>query len=258
MKYPKMTEAEVSRFVTEVLIRDDLSTAVVDNFFEDLGIGGGDLDLSAVERAANDLHQKCLDIGTFGKSLDQIEISNTVAVFDAFDELPLPALGDIEFWSYCSARYFWGFISLRQRSSVIKARSNLVRKLLEESDDSSGDGEEKPEALRRYVLGRDHYQIPLRLFLRGQAVNGDAAYITANPVENATDFWRSHILGVRTAAYPSWARPLLAAQSKAKYKIEDQRPAARKINRIRANVSPVLHTEAEAKAIVQPIWLYEK
>jgi hypothetical protein len=256
MSYPKMTEAEVSRFVTEVLIRDDISEEVVEEFFTELKItDAGVLDLSKVEHAATDLFEKCRKTKKFGANLDQLEIDATAGVFSAFDGLPLPALGDVEFWSYCSARYFWGFISLRQRSSILKARGQRVKQML--SEDALA-AEEESVPLRRYVLGKDHYQIPLRLFLRGQAVNGDGAFIEDNPVEKATDFWRSHILAVRTAAYPSWARPLLGAQSKAKYKIDDQRPAARKINRIRANVSPVLHSEAEAKAIVEPIWLDKK
>jgi hypothetical protein len=255
MSYPKMTEAEVSRFVTEVLIRDDISEEVVEEFFTELKITSGTLDLSDVERVATELYEKCRKTKKFGANLDQLEIDATAGVYSAFDGLPLPALGDVEFWSYCSARYFWGFISLRQRSSILKARGQRVKQMLNEDALAA---EEESVPLRRYVLGKDHYQIPLRLFLRGQAVNGDGAFIEDNPVEKATDFWRSHILAVRTAAYPSWARPLLAAQSKAKYKINDQRPAARKINRIRANVSPVLHTEAEAKAIVEPIWLDKK
>ncbi len=162
----------------------------------------------------------------------------------------MEALGDVDFWTYCAAKYFWRFIVTRQLSSVLKARNQGTQPL----DDEEGQSESNIP-LERYLVGRDHYQIPLRLFLRAQAVNIDDDFLSDHQITKGTDFWRSQILGVRTSAFPNWSRPIVAAQSKKKFDIETVRPLGRRVNRLRANVSPVLHDEAEATAIVTPIWI---
>jgi hypothetical protein len=109
-----------------------------------------------------------------------------------------------------------------------------------------------------YVVGNNHYQIPLRLFLRGQAVSGDSEFLEKYRTDSAVDFWRSQILGVRTSAYPNWTRPIVQAQSAHNLPVTGTlRTAGRTVNRLRANVSPILHQESEAKAIVDPIWTLE-
>jgi len=263
VKYPKLKKQDAMVFVTEWLVRDDISDQLVDGFLSSLEIEVGDLDLEHLASVGRGLHAAALEIGSTGPSLDQLEIDWSVRVFDAFERLPLEALGDKEFWSYCSVRYFWGFVSKRQWATVLKGRRALLDSLISgpTASDADGDGvsdDEKPIGLLRYVVGNDHYQIPLRLFLRGQAVRGDDAFLKDHPTDRPVDFWRSQILGVRTGAYPNWSRPMVAAQSDHGLPVTGTlRSAGRTVNRLRANVSPILHSEEEAQAIIQPIWARE-
>ena len=265
MIYPKLKKQDVSVFTTEWMVRADLSDELVTEFFSAFKIEPGDLDLQPISNVAQGLYQGALELGETGSKLDQLEIDWSVRVFEAFQSIPLPALGDREFWSYCSARYFWGFISRRQHKTVLKGREARLDSLLEEVNSVSDDGQteaseevETPAGLMPYVMGNNHYQIPLRLYLRGQAVGGDSEFLKENPTDSPVDFWRSQILGVRTSAYPNWTRPIVQAQSAHNLPVMGTlRSAGRTVNRLRANVSPILHEEGEAKAIVDPIWTRE-
>lgn len=265
MKYPKLKKHDVSIFITEWMIRADLSDKLVTEFFSVLDFEPGDLDLKPISEVAQGLYLASLELGMTGSGLDQLEINWSVRVFDAFQSLPLPALGDREFWSYCSARFFWGFISLRQHATVIKGRQARLVSLLDDKIQTASDrqrdevGEIRtPAGLMPYVVGNDHYQIPLRLFLRGQSVRGDSEFLSNHPTDSAVDFWRSQILGVRTGAYPNWTRPVVRAQSECELPVTGAlRIAGRTVNRLRANVSPILHEEGEAQEIIDPIWKRE-
>jgi len=265
MIYPRLKKQDVSVFITEWMVRADLSDELVTEFFSAFKIEPGDLDLQPISKVAQDLYQASLKLGTTGSGLDQLEINWSVRVFEAFQSLPLPALGDREFWSYCSARYFWGFISLRQHTTVMKGREARLDSLIDAENPISDDGQIDPSeeagtpaGLMPYVVGNNHYQIPLRLYLRGQAVGGDSEFLEKNQTDSPVDFWRSQLLGVRTSAYPNWTRPIVEAQSAHNLPVTGTlRSAGRTVNRLRANVSPILHEEAEAKAIVDPIWTNE-
>lgn len=250
MRYPTLSHDWVSSFVTEVLIRVGIEQEVVDAFLEEHADNDSELDLTEVARVGAELSAAASETGVTDDRLEPLENRFAGFVYRAFSDLPLEALGDVRFWSYCSARFFWRFVVLRQQESVLRARRSLSRGLLEPGSDDH----EPVLPLNRYVLGKDHYQIPLRLFLRAQAVRGDQDFLDRNALEEGTDFWRSHILAVRTGSYPNWTRSLVAAQAKERLKIEEQRPPARAINRLRWNISPVLHDEEEAAAIINPLW----
>jgi hypothetical protein len=185
------------------------------------------------------------------KALEPVEAKHCRAVFQAIeDHYPDEALGDVGFWSYLAVRYFWEFISLRQAKAWAK-----VQGVAAEKDPESSESDEDRVTLDRYFLGKDHYHLPLRMYLRAQAVrDGDSFDLTV--VKSGTvDFWRSHILGVRTAMYPPLARSVAALQDARQLDTPDQRAAARTVNRLRANIDFVQHSEGEARELVDPIWV---
>jgi len=262
MTYPILSRDHVRAFVTEVLIREDLCQELVDEFLDQHALRISTLSTSTAATVGKELHDAAIESGHTDKALEPIESQFSGPVFDAMTSFPLEALGSIDFWTYVSAKHFWGFVVLRQRDALIKVRRAILGHLLATPDPESEEHAEDPEGaenesrfpLERYVIGRDHYQIPLRLFLRAQAVGGEQTFLDDHFVAKGTDFWRSHVLGVRTGAYPNWSRPLVEAQAKQGFTIKAQREPAKAINRIRANVSPILHTEEEAAAIVTPLW----
>lgn len=246
--HPTLTTEQAKDFARTMMVRADLTQEDVDEFLRGRHVEPGEIDLNGVQAVADLLDQRLEREAGHDRSLEDLEAEFATPVFDAIRVLPLEALGDVGFWSYLSVRFFWNFIQRRQRSSLPFGKSEKAR-----AAESADEGPEKlPVA--RYLIGKDHYQIPLRLFLRAQAVDRGDDFIAKHPVGKGTDFWRSHVLGVRTSAYPAWARAVVAAQSKAGLSSEDARESAKRINRIRANVSMPLHEDAEATAIVDPLW----
>jgi len=248
-RYPKIAVEDAKEFARREMTYEDLTQEHVDEFLVSKGIESGEIDFTAVETVVDELNERLARTEDSDQRLEALEAEFSTRVHVAIGTLPMDALGDVEFWTYLAVRFFWRFIQRRQRSSLPFAMSGKTKS----SATDDGDGREKlPVA--RYLIGKDHYQIPLRMFLRAQAVDGSDGFISRNPIPDGTDFWRSHVLGVRTSAYPAWARAVVAAQSREGLDIRGQRASAKRVNRIRANVSMALHSDAEAVAIVDSLW----
>ncbi|MFZ4720844.1 MAG: hypothetical protein ACOYMR_15570, partial [Ilumatobacteraceae bacterium] len=151
-----------------------------------------------------------------------------------------------EFWSFLAVRYFWEFISLRQNAAWKKTQGEAV-------DADIGDSDK--EKLERYIRGKDHYQLPLRMYLRAQAVDDEGDHSLTEINGGGTDFWRSQVLGVRTASYPALARSVARAQDAAGLNVDEQRRPGRRVNRLRVNIEFFMHTDDEAEAIITPLWV---
>jgi hypothetical protein len=187
-----------------------------------------------------------LDCGPLRNSeLEPIEAKHSGAVYEAVSQFDDEALGDEDFWSYLAVRYFWHFISYRQEAAWRSAQG-------EAADPDAPDSEKAK--LERYIIGKDHYQLPLRMYLRAQAVGDGDDFSLTGIEEGGTDFWRSQILGVRTSWYPSLARSVVRAQRESKLNVDEQRPSGRRINRQRANFDFILHTDDEAAAAIAGLW----
>jgi hypothetical protein len=187
-----------------------------------------------------------LDCGVLrNKDLEPIEAKHCGAVYEAISRFDDEALGDENFWSYLAVRYFWEFISYRQEAAWRSAQG-------EAADPNQPDSEKAK--LERYIIGKDHYQLPLRMYLRAQAVGDGDDFSLTGIEEGGTDFWRSQILGVRTSWYPSLARSVVRAQRESKLNVDEQRPSGRRINRQRANFDFILHTDDEAAVAIAGLW----
>jgi len=249
MTYPKLETPHVREFARTLIKNPDLDQESVDEFLSNRALDEPSLDLRNLESVASSLNLRVEADGRVDRALEDIEAEFSTGVFDAMETIPLEALGDVEFWSYISVKYFWQFVAKRQRGSVIPK----PKEPMGSDDEEQQEGEEKLP-IARYLIGKDHYQIPLRMFLRAQSVGG-ASFITDHPIKKGTDFWRSQILGVRTSAFPSWTRAVVAAQSVTQLNVTpEQRDSGKRINRLRANISMALHNDDEAAEIVNPLW----
>ena len=243
--YPRLSASDVRQFVVTVVktgISDErvLAFLLQRNMTE---ICEGELELSDL---VHEMVGACKDDTDNGA--DPIEGLFAGRLYFILESLPTEALGDPEYWSYLAVRYFWPFIQIRQRRSWKAAQGSGSEK--NERDNSGEAVEHYP--LERYFVGKDHYQLPLRMYLRAQAIRDGEDFSLAEVP--GTDFWRSQILGVRTSAYPNLAKAVVSCQKQEELSISDQRPVGRDVNRIRVNIDFFYHTPAEAMAIIQPMW----
>lgn len=240
--HPTLTPAEVRDFIDKVVRHGDVTNEAVRGFLIRLEIQ----ETKTAKRIDAVVDGIMSDVGAdLGKALEPVEARHCGAVFEVLDELPDRALGDPQFWSFLAIRHFWRFVAVRQYSAWLAVQG-------EPRDPDEPESER--QKLERYLIGKDHYQIPLRMYLRAQAVGiGDDFGLTEIP-GGGTDFWRSQILGVRTSQYPAVARTVVRAQSEMNLDIEQQRPPGRRVNRLRANIEFFHYDDQEAKPIIDDLW----
>jgi hypothetical protein len=243
VRVPRLSNADVRLFIEHV-VRESPDEHAVLRFLAGKGLSDP-LPLPK-ELVAAVTHLTTACGAARNSDLEPIEATHSGPVFRAIENsFSDEAIGEVEFWNYLAVRYFWKFISYRQENAWKSAQGVSV--------DPSADADDRAK-LERYFLGKDHYQIPLRMYLRAQAVrDGDGFELTDIP-GGSTDFWRSQILGVKTAAYPPVARTVARRQAAEQLNIEQQRPAGRRVNRLRANIDFVLHTDSDAASVIDELW----
>jgi hypothetical protein len=254
MTYPTLPPDAVIRFIQIVAESDDLlSHEQVMEFVDEFKVNAEpyECDLGALELCANDLNADLLSRqSASAPELEVLEGKICGAVHAAIDQLPIEILDDPEFWSYLSIRYFWRFVLMREHKSMTKLRGIAARPAADRTEDE----ESADTPLRRYFDGNDPYQIPLRLYVRAQAIRNGDDYSLGSAVKSGTDFWRSHVVRVSTSYYPPLSRALAQAQAERPLSTTSLRATARRINRYRANMHPVIMGDSDQAAVVDQFW----
>lgn len=147
----------------------------------------------------------------------------------ALRDLPLEALDDPGFWRYLSLVEFWWFVAIREAPAI--ARGNVMT----------------------HVNGGSEC-VPFRMFLRGQAIRRDDDYALAGELFRSSDFWRSHILRVKTGTVPPLSRAFARLQVEKRMVSDDVRPFARRLNRLWANIVFYNWTEDECVELVYGLY----
>lgn len=240
--YPRLSPADVREFVL-TLSQDEIDETLVKTFLESKGIDVRDNHDAALDRLVVELVVACGDLND--KKLEAVEAQYAGPVHVILDAYPDEQLGDSQFWSFLAVCYFWPFIKRRQSAAWLKVTGLAVDEETPESEN---------QKLERYIVGKDHYQIPLRMYLRAQSVRFGNDYSLAHAEGAGTDFWRSQILGVRTAAYPPLARAVATVQTELQLGVEEHRPSGRRLNRLRANVEFYSYSSSEAEPVVRGLW----
>ena len=151
-----------------------------------------------------------------------------VAIYPFLDALPIEVLDDPGFWRYLSVSRFWGFVQWREAAAI--SRGNVG---------TYTDGRRNTE------------QIPLRLYLRTKAVAATGELALAMDLQKCTDFWRSHVIRVRTASAPALAAAFAEMQNgEDRLPTAKLRPYARRLNRTWTNVQLGLYDPDRAKAMI--------
>jgi len=133
----------------------------------------------------------------------------------ALRDLPIEALDDPGFWRYLSLVDFWWFVAVREAPAI--GRGNVMT----------------------YVDGGKEC-VPFRMYLRAQAIRDGDDYSLAGALPKSADFWRSHVIRVKTGTAPALARSFARLQIDKAMVSDEVRPFARRMNRLWSNI--VFHT----------------
>ena len=163
---------------------------------------------------------------------DRLEGELARPLWRAVRDLPVEALDAPGFWAYLSIAYFWNFIAWRERGAF--------------------DTLDEKESWLTYVDGRLSTESVLpRMYLRLEAIGGETFDSLADAVPKSTDFWRSHIIRVRTGTAPPLTRALVRSQRDDRLKTGPLRVLARDfLNRTWTNVLMSIYDDDEAEEII--------
>jgi hypothetical protein len=89
------------------------------------------------------------------------------------------------------------------------------------------------------------------MFLRARAVCEAGDCGLAQAIERGTDFWRSHVIRVKTGAKPGLARAVAEQQRDARMPVQRLREYAKRINRRWSNEVIYLLDEDECREIAE-------
>lgn len=228
MKYPVLSHSNLTE-IADKRIQD--IEVEVDPYVEWVG-SGEQIDLAPIQSVAASIVSGTDDWAKGSKDVDKYEGQKSQALYDALSPLPIPILDDRGFWRYLSARLFWDFIVWRHPTSF------------------------KPDGTYlKYVDGAVNTEsVLVRMFLRAAALGGQDTSSLAGGIDEAGDFWRSHIIRVQTGFAPPLARSFAMKQKAGRLTTVPIRAAAKRLNRTWSNVILHMYDEEEASDIVDEIW----
>jgi hypothetical protein len=241
MRYPTLSTKDAHAFSVQVTkdARTANSVAAAAFCAEYAGslstIGSADskpIDLSAIEQVAKEAEKvaRSPEMATAAKKeRERVESELCGPVHKALCNFPIEMLDDQRFWRYLAVRYFGEFIVWRESEALTNGNISTY-----------------------FTAGTGVESLPLRLFLRGQAIiSSKGTYELASAVPAGTDFWRSHILRVRTGRAAPLARSFTEMQSQERMTTAPLRQLAKLINRMWANVVLTEYGPLESTALIK-------
>jgi hypothetical protein len=212
---------------------DDLKTGKVADlmrFAKQAGDGPA-IDLTELERSAVEIRGD-LDDHIAGKSDlddDQFEGESAAKLHQATKDLSVEVLDDPGFWAYLATGPLWFFTKWREDPT-----------------------KRNTETYHSYVDGtKADACVPLRMFLRAQAIELDGDYSLASAISAGVDFWRSHVLRVRTGGKRDLARAVAIEQRDDRMTVDPVREYAKRINRRWSNQVIYVLDEADCQEIAK-------
>lgn len=231
MRYKTLSLQECRRFARERLAEETPDIGVAAVFAGD----GEDLDMEPVRKAAKKI-VRLIDDGA--KDRDRVEGKAAVLLYDGLSGVPFDALDDPGFWRYLSVGLdFWDFIAWREHGARKKGDKFFLKYV---------DGKKPTEC----VLPRMYMRV-LALGARDDPKEQFRELATALP--SATDFWRSHVVRVQTAASPAVVRAFARMQQNRRLKTDDLRKFAREISKIRSTVVLSTYDDEEADTFIRDL-----
>jgi hypothetical protein len=225
MRYPIITAskcAEISRQLIEA------TSPSIDAHVEWVG-QGDEINLQTVGLLADDIKRQMAD--WTDRDRDRFEGKMSPVLLAALQDVPTEILDDRGFWRYLGLQHFWEFIAWREETPF--AKGNHLRYV-----DASSSTE----------------SVLTRMYLRAQSLGGVDHYELSGAIPMATDFWRSHVLRVRTGTAQPLTRAFASKQAEERLKSETLRDAARRLNRLWANIELHTYDDNQAEGVIDGIW----
>lgn len=190
---------------------------------------GNDVDLEqipALARKMNELAKTWTD-----PDRDRLEGQMSGRLHEAMVNVSPEVLDDRGFWRYLALSYFWPFIAWREEQAF--SRGNHLK----------------------YVDAISSTENVLtRMYLRAASVGGISHSDLAGAIPHSTDFWRSHVLRVRTGTAPAITRAFAQRQAELRLPTEALRATARSVNRTWTNLVLHLYDDQEAAQLIAELW----
>jgi hypothetical protein len=231
MRYPTLNPGRTDDLVGQQIQGLDV---VVDNYSTWRG-DGESIDFEPLDDILDGLKEDLGKLGiepTLTSDKDPFEGKVAIATFPFLASLPPEVLDDPGFWRYLAAGRFWWFVQWREAVPIASGRVGTYTS-----------------------ANRNTEQIPLRLFLRAKSISGGSDLSLAGALTKSTDFWRSHVIRVRTGTAPPVARSFAEMQANelTHLSTEPLRAYARRLNRTWTNVNLNLLDGDEAAALISEL-----
>lgn len=230
MRYKTLPYQECRRFARERMAGEEPGIGMGVVFAGD----GEDLDIRPIRKAAKKIVRL---IDHEAKDRDRVEGKAAVLLYDGLSGVPFDALDDPGFWRYLSVGLdFWDFIAWRERGALRKGDNFL-----------------------KYVDGKKPTECVLpRMYMRVLALGArddpkEQFRDLAPTLPAATDFWRSHVVRVQTAASPAVVRAFARMQQERRLNTGDLREFAKDISKIRSTVVLSIYDDKEADTFIRDL-----
>ena len=243
MRYPTLTTKDAAAYAALLTAdpasaNDTMAATFCAEWSRELSVPGSTsqrtVDLEPLAKVAAELTGVVKDpmkVDAPTKVREDVEGKFCGRVHAALAEVPYAILDDRRFWNYLAIRYFGEYIVWREKDALNKGNVGT------------------------YLDSNNRFEsIPLRLFVRGQvALAADGTYNLAEAIEEGTDFWRSHILRVRTGRAPDLVGAFVRMHRDDRMITNVLRPFARLVNRMWANVVPHVYDGNEGEKLLDEL-----
>lgn len=227
MKYPIIPSGEITRAVAR---RVEDPTADLTDLTKTVG-KGHELSLPDIAACATTMRAelKTFESSDKASDRDRFEGIQSPVVFDLLEDLELYILDDPGFWAWLGVEHFLWLAVWREPKAF----------------------DSEPARWLTYLDGRRTTECVMsRMYLRGQICQSFGHPELAGAIENATDFWRSHIIRVSAGSVSSVAGAFIRHQAAERMSTDPLRAYARRLNRLSTNLVLDVYDDEDAASLI--------
>lgn len=228
MRYLIVTRSDCRRLAERLIQGDPVD---IEQYIHQQG-DGKELDYERIQQASIRINRKLyLHRPESVKDKDILEGKAAPILYEGLEGIEAAVLDDPGFWRYLSLRYFWRFISWREKQAF--ERGNYLKYI---------DGDKSTEC------------VLTRMYLRVQALGGNEYGYLASVLPRSTDFWRSHVIRVRMGTAPPLTRAFVEKQRDDRLNTPELRRFAKSLTRTWTNLLLNIYDDEEAAKLIEELW----
>ena len=227
MRYLMITRSDCRRLAEQLIQGDPVD---MEQYVHQQGDGEA-LDYERIQQASIRINRKLNLHPEAIRDRDILEGKSAPILYEGLEGIEVAVLDDPGFWRYLSLQYFWRFISWREEQAF--ERGNYLKYI---------DGDKSTEC------------VLTRMYLRVQALGGNEYNYLASALPRSTDFWRSHVIRVKTGTAPPLTRAFVKKQRDDRLNTPELRQFARTLNRTWTNLLLNIYDDEEAAKLIEELW----